>query len=156
MAGRLANRKRKGYGKLNTHWRTGCSGKTSSTNRAALSAIRRAPQLGQKPRLCKVIEYAKYEKIQVFGMTAVTAHPQETVLQTAAFEVTLKFPLDIPRQCRALRRQIGHERRVEFFDDLVKEGTLRAMARVTKRAAARTGFPASWQRQHDRILASSC
>jgi len=25
MAGRLANRKRKGYEKLNTHWRTGCS-----------------------------------------------------------------------------------------------------------------------------------
>ena len=39
-----------GYGKLNTHWRTGCSGKTSSTSSAALSAMRRAPQLGQKPR----------------------------------------------------------------------------------------------------------
>jgi len=50
IAGRLANRKRNGYGKLNTHWRTGCEGKTSSTSRAALSAMRRAPQLGQKPR----------------------------------------------------------------------------------------------------------
>ncbi len=28
----------------------GCSGSTSSTSKAALSAIRRAPQLGQKPR----------------------------------------------------------------------------------------------------------
>jgi hypothetical protein len=34
--------------KASTHWRMGCSGKTSSTNRAALSAIRLAPQLGQK------------------------------------------------------------------------------------------------------------
>ena len=48
--GQLANRKRKGYGTLNTHWRTGCSGKTSSTSSAALSAMRRAPQLGQNPR----------------------------------------------------------------------------------------------------------
>ena len=48
--GQLANRKRKGYGTLNTHWRTGCSGKTSSTRSAPLYAIRRASQLGQKPR----------------------------------------------------------------------------------------------------------
>jgi hypothetical protein len=48
-AGRLANRKRNGYGMLSTHWRTGCSGNTSSTSTVALSAMRRAPQLGQKP-----------------------------------------------------------------------------------------------------------
>ena len=29
---------------------------------------------------------------QVFRVTAVTAHPQETVLETTAFEVILKFP----------------------------------------------------------------
>ena len=39
MDERLANRKRKGYGKLSRHWRTSCSGKTSSTTRAALSAL---------------------------------------------------------------------------------------------------------------------
>ena len=38
IAGRLANRNRNGYGKLNTHWRTGFSGKTASTSNAALSA----------------------------------------------------------------------------------------------------------------------
>jgi len=36
---RLANKKRKGYGKLSTHWPTGGSGKTSSASRAALSAL---------------------------------------------------------------------------------------------------------------------
>ena len=37
-------------GTLNTHCRTGTSGKTSSTRCAARSVIRRPPQLGQKPR----------------------------------------------------------------------------------------------------------
>jgi hypothetical protein len=91
----------------------------------------------------------------MFGVTAIAAYPQETVLQTATFEVILEFPLNIPRQCPAMCRQMGHKRGVVFFDDLVKEAALRAMARVTKRAGARTGFPASRQRQHDRILASS-
>ena len=50
----LANRKRSGYGTLNTHWRTGCSGNTSSTSSAALSAMRRAPQLGEKLRLLQL------------------------------------------------------------------------------------------------------
>jgi hypothetical protein len=76
-------------------------------------------------------------------MTAVTAHPQETVLETTASEVILELPLDIPRQLRTLCCQLGEENRVVFFDNLVKEGALRTMARVTKRAAARTGFPAS-------------
>jgi hypothetical protein len=40
----------KGYGTLSTLWRTGCSEHTSSTSNAALSAIRQAPRLGQKPR----------------------------------------------------------------------------------------------------------
>ena len=37
-------------GTLKTHWRTGTSGKTWSTRCAARSAMRRPPQLGQKPR----------------------------------------------------------------------------------------------------------
>ena len=43
----------------------------------------------------------------MFGVTAIAAYPQETVLQTAAFEVLLEFPLDLPRQCRVLCRQMG-------------------------------------------------
>jgi hypothetical protein len=35
---------------LSTHWRTGTRGSTPSTSRAALSVMRRPPQLGQKPR----------------------------------------------------------------------------------------------------------
>ena len=52
--GQLGNRKRKGYGTLNTHWRTGCSANTSPTSNAALSAMRRTPQLGQKPHLLQL------------------------------------------------------------------------------------------------------
>ena len=37
-------------GTLKTHWRTGTSGNTWSTRCAARSAMRRPPQLGQKPR----------------------------------------------------------------------------------------------------------
>jgi len=91
----------------------------------------------------------------VFGVTAIAAYLQETVFQTAAVELILKFPLDIAGQCPALCRQMGHERGVVFFDDLVKEAALRAMAQLRKRAAGRTGVPASQQLQHDRILASS-
>ena len=58
---------------------------------------------------------------QVFGATAIAAYPQETVHQTAASEVILELLLDIPRQCRALCRQMGHERWAICFDDLVKE-----------------------------------
>lgn len=49
-SGLLANRKRSGYGKLSTHCRTGHGPNTSSTRCRADSAMRRAPQLGQKPR----------------------------------------------------------------------------------------------------------
>lgn len=49
-SGRVASRYRSANGSDNTHWRTGCCGRTSSTSSAAVSAIRRAPQLGQKPR----------------------------------------------------------------------------------------------------------
>ena len=76
----------------------------------------------------------------MFGVTAIAAHSQETVFEAAAFEVFLEFALNIPRQFRALCRQMGQEGRVVFFDKLIKEGPFRAMARVTKRAAARTGY----------------
>jgi hypothetical protein len=92
---------------------------------------------------------------QVFGVTAIATYPQETVLQTAAFEVILEFPLDIARQWRALCRHMAHERGIVFFDNLVKKAALRAMAHIHARSNVRTGFPASRQRQHDRILASS-
>jgi hypothetical protein len=49
ILGWLANRKRRGNGKLSTHCLIGTAGKTLSTSSAALSVIRLAPQLGQKP-----------------------------------------------------------------------------------------------------------
>ncbi len=39
-------------------------------------------------------------------MTGVAANPQKTVLETPALEVVLELLLDIPRQVRALRRQV--------------------------------------------------
>jgi hypothetical protein len=93
----------------------------------------------------------------MFRMAALAAHPQETVLQSPALQVVLEFLLDIPRQEGALGRQLGLERGVVFLDKLVKEGLFRAVALVASRPTAGTGFPATRQRQHDRILAiSSC
>ena len=83
------------------------------------------------------------ESDQVFRVTAVTAHPQETVLKATAFQVILELPLDIPWQCPALCRQMGLERGVLGFHELVKKRPFRAMALVHGRANARTGFPAS-------------
>jgi len=59
VSGLLANRKRNGTGKLSTHCRTGRGPNTSSTRPVlnpvegcrTLSAMRRAPPLGQNPRL---------------------------------------------------------------------------------------------------------
>jgi hypothetical protein len=86
-------------------------------------------------------------------MARITAHPQETVLEPAALEVVLELLLDIPGQGHTPCHQVGLERRIVFLDKLVKEGMFRAMALVDRRANARTGFPASRQRQHVRILA---
>ena len=51
--------------------------------------------------------FEEFIRRQMFGVTGVAAHPQKTVLETTAFEVTLKFPLNISRQLRTLYRQMG-------------------------------------------------
>jgi len=48
------------------------------------------------------------------------------------------------------------QKQVVFFDKLVKKGLLRAMALISRRALPAAGFPASWQLQHNRILATRC
>ena len=79
------------------------------------------------------------------------------MLKAAAFEVGLELALDVARQYGSLRCKVSLERGIVVLDKLIKEGTFRAMACIGRRANARTGFPASGQRQHIRILAkSSC
>jgi hypothetical protein len=95
------------------------------------------------------------ESHQMLGTAALAAHAQEAVLETTAREVILELALHLPRQFAALRRQMGLERRVVFLDKLVKKGLFRPVARVASRPTARTGLPATRQRQHDRILAIS-
>ena len=48
------------------------------------------------------------------------------------------------------------QNRVVFFDKLVKKGLLHAMALISRRTLPAAGFPASWQLQHNRILAIRC
>jgi len=93
------------------------------------------------------------ESNQMLRMATVAAHPQKTVLETPALEVFLELLLNISRQVRALRRQVRLERGIVFLDELIKEGALRAVTHIRRRADTRTGFPASRKRQHDRILA---
>ncbi len=69
----------RGNGTLSTHWRTGRFGNTSSTNNAALSAIRLTPQLGQNPRRLQL--KARGRPGQFFLVAVVTAHTQKAMLQ---------------------------------------------------------------------------
>jgi len=89
-------------------------------------------------------------------MATVTAHAQEAVLEAAALEVGFEFLLNISRQGRAPCRQVLLERRVVFLNDLIEEGALRAVALIRRRIHTLAGFPASRQRQHDRIRARFC
>jgi len=86
-------------------------------------------------------------------MATVAAHPQKTVLQATAFEISLELPIDVCGQFPTLCRQLGLERRIVFVDQLIKQGALRAVALVTRRTDTRTGFPASRQLRHDRVPA---
>ena len=56
----------------------------------------------------------------MLSMTGVAAHPQEAVLKAAALEVILELLLNIPRQDRALRRQVSLEGGIVFMDKLDK------------------------------------
>jgi hypothetical protein len=60
-------------------------------------------------------------------MTGVAAHPQKPVLETPALEVVLELLLHIPRQVRALRRQVRLECGIVFLNDSIKEGAFRAV-----------------------------
>ncbi len=55
----------------------------------------------------------------MLGMAGIAPHPQETVIETTALEVVLEFALDIPRQGRALCRQLGLEGGIVFLDKLI-------------------------------------
>ncbi|BCL45397.1 hypothetical protein OIPHN260_49000 (plasmid) [Enterobacter roggenkampii] len=74
----------------------GSLGKTSSISSAALSAIRRAPQLGQKAASFTA------EGDQTLVMTILAANPHETILQTATLEEVVEFLLDVARQVLTL------------------------------------------------------
>ena len=51
-SGRLANRKRNGNGTLSTHWRNGCSGKTSSTNKRCFAPCAVSRSWGKSHAVC--------------------------------------------------------------------------------------------------------
>jgi hypothetical protein len=74
-------------------------------------------------------------------MAALAAHPQETVLEAPALEVVLELLLDIPRQGRALCRQIRLERGIGFLNESIEEGALpspvRRRARPTSTSSPR-------------------
>ena len=78
--------------------------------------IQRAPQLGQNPlRSPKAPTVDATECNQMFGMAAIAVHSQETVFETAVYDVFLELALDILRQYSALCRQTGYEIEIVFF-----------------------------------------
>jgi hypothetical protein len=67
----------------------------SSNNRAALSAILRAPQLGQKPRRLQLNATSFCH--QFFVTAGLTANPQKSMFKPSAFQVLFKFLRDVVR-----------------------------------------------------------
>lgn len=63
-------------------------------------------------------------------MAGVTVHPQKAMLQAAATQVVLEFPLHIVRQRARLLGHVGDERRVVLFDDRVEQSLLGPVALV--------------------------
>ena len=63
-------------------------------------------------------------------MTFVTAHPEKAVLEAAALQEGIEFPVDMLGQGFALLRQLGHEDGIVCFDELVEQGLLGLMAFV--------------------------
>jgi hypothetical protein len=88
------------------------------------------------------------------GITGLADDPQETVLEPTTLEAVLELALDLFGQAPTLGRELGLELRVALFDELVEEGTFRAMAFIDDPTGSRTGFLANRQPQHGRILAS--
>jgi len=119
-----------------------CSGSTSSTNKAAL---------GHPPRPATGAENAALatEGDQVLCVAALAAHPQEPVFQSAAFEIILELPLDIPRHYPALLRQMGSERWVVLFNNPIEKGLLGTVALVTASIPLRRGRPGRRRVGHD-------
>jgi len=66
----------------------------------------------------------------MLGMAVLTTYPQETVFETATFQVLLERTLDIARQYTAPRRQMGGESRVVLFDNLIQKGLFRPVTLV--------------------------
>ena len=76
---------------LSTHWRIGWWGKTSSTNKAALSAILRAPQLGAEAASLTA------KRDQLLVVAGFTLNPEKTVFKSSAFQILIKFFYDVCR-----------------------------------------------------------
>ena len=102
-----------------THWRNGTSGNTSSASRAAVSAMRRAPQLGQNPRRLQLKARGRLgESLEV---TAVATNPQKSMFKPAALQIVVEFPVDMFRQAFALLGQLVDQGRVVRFNNLEEQ-----------------------------------
>jgi hypothetical protein len=78
---------------------------------------------------------------QVLAVSRGTAHTQETVFETPAFQVIIEVALHIARQYPALRRQMHHECRVILIDDPVEQRMLGPMALLTTNARTGSSVP---------------
>ena len=69
---------------------------------------------------------------QVFSISAITAHPQETMFKTATYQELTGIPANVVRQRPALDGPLRLKCRIEFFEKQVKKGLLRAMALISR------------------------
>jgi len=82
-------------------------------------------------------------------MAVFTTYPQETVFETATFQVRLERTLDIARQYTAPRRHMGGESRVVLFDNLIQKGLFRPVTLVKTSVTDLGGIPCRRGTGHD-------
>jgi len=134
-SGSLASRKRNANGSDSTHWRIGRLGSTSSIKSAAISTIRRAPQLGQiaRPLLLNATSFSAW---QLSHFTR-----REAVLEPPALQVRLELRLHMSRERPSGSLPRGEKRRVVLLDEPIKERLLGPVLRVARRVDERRRTP---------------
>jgi len=83
--------------------------------------MRRAPQLGQKPRRSpKAPTVGATERDQALLVAGFAPYPEKSVFKPATLQVVFEFPLHIARQYPAFLGQLLSENRVVLRDQLIE------------------------------------
>jgi len=86
-------------------------------------------------------------------MTGLALYAQETVFETATFQILIELPTNVVRQYPALGCPLHLEVGIVLFDKPIEKRLLWTVTFETNQSRALTGTRASQQLQHNRVLA---